>query len=106
MQGFNERLKQLRLNKHMTLEALALKLETTKTTLSRYENARRQPDADFIAKTARFFNVSCDYLLKLTDHPTTVSDFLNNQTNTRGRLSADELQRMCNLLARDELDSI
>ncbi len=76
MQQFHIRLRQLRRNKKMTLDALAKALNTTKTTLSRYENNKRLPDADFIAKTALFFNVSTDYILSLTDHPTTVSDFL------------------------------
>ncbi len=76
MNGFNDRLRTLRKHKNLTLESLANELGTTKTTLSRYENNKRIPDADFIIKAAQFFNVSTDYLLDLTSHPSTVSDFL------------------------------
>ncbi len=91
MQQFHIRLRQLRRNKNMTLDALAKALNTTKTTLSRYENNKRQPDADFIAKTASFFNVSTDYVLNLTDHPTVVSDFLRTNQREIEPLSEEEL---------------
>lgn len=74
--GFSERLRQLRQMKHLTLDELALALETTKTTLSRYENSKRVPDADFVIKVAQYFKVSTDYLLHLSNHPTRVEDFL------------------------------
>lgn len=74
--GFSERLRQLRQLRHLTLDELAVSLESTKTTLSRYENNKRIPDADFIVKAAGYFKVSTDYLLGLTSHPTRVDDFL------------------------------
>ncbi len=94
MQQFYIRLRQLRQNKRMTLDALAKELGTTKTTLSRYENNKRLPDADFIANAALFFNVSADYLLNLTNHPTTVSDFLATSDNLAAQLSQKELQAL------------
>lgn len=77
--GFGERLRLLRQMKHMTLDELALALETTKTTLSRYENSKRVPDAEFIVRVAQFFKVSSDYLLQLSSHPTRVEDLLNRR---------------------------
>lgn len=74
--GFSERLRLLRQMKHMTLDELATALETTKTTLSRYENSKRVPDADFIIKVSLYFKVSSDYLLQLTNHPICVDDLL------------------------------
>ncbi len=76
MLRFAERLRYLRRRQNLTLEKLATELNSTKTTLSRYENNKRSPDADFIVKTAKYFSVSSDYLLGLSDHPTTVSDFI------------------------------
>ncbi len=98
MQQFYMRLRQLRQNRRMTLDALAKELGTTKTTLSRYENNKRLPDADFIANTALFFNVSTDYLLNLTNHPTTVSDFLATNGNLAAPLSDKELQALRHLV--------
>ncbi|PID80156.1 MAG: transcriptional regulator [Clostridiales bacterium] len=94
MQKFHVRLRQLRRNKKMTLDALAKALDTTKTTLSRYENNKRLPDADFIAKAALFFNVSTDYILSLSDHPTTVGDFLDTTQSEHAPLTEAELTEL------------
>ncbi len=98
MQAFHLRLRQLRQSKRMTLDALAKELGTTKTTLSRYENNKRLPDADFIANAALFFNVSTDYILNLTSHPTTVSDFLASNGTVPEPLSNKELTALRHLV--------
>ncbi|APM40518.1 helix-turn-helix domain-containing protein [Clostridium kluyveri] len=67
MATFNQRMKELRAEKNITLEELAKVLNTTKSTLSRYENNLRTPNADFINQLAKYFNVSLDYLLGNTD---------------------------------------
>jgi transcriptional regulator with XRE-family HTH domain len=67
MATFNKRMKELRSEKNITLEELAKALNTTKSTLSRYENNLRTPNADFINELAKYFNVSADYLLGNTD---------------------------------------
>ncbi len=77
MIGFAKRLRHLRTHKNMTLDELAAALNSTKTTLSRYENNKRSPDAEFIVKTAQFFAVSADYLLDLSNHPMTVNELLD-----------------------------
>jgi len=71
-----ERIKYLRLTRKKTLDELAVELETTKTTLSRYENNKRIPDADFIIKLAKHYRVSADYVLCLSDNPFSISDFI------------------------------
>lgn len=101
MTSFHERLRALRHFKKMTLEDLAVALETTKTTLSRYENAKRIPDADFIIKTAVFFRVSADYLLCLSDNPVTVSDLIQSK-----RLLVDDLCDEDLLKVNDYIDSL
>lgn len=67
METFSDRMRNLRKEKDVTLEELANILNTTKATLSRYENNLRVPNADFIQELAEFFNVSTDYLLGRTD---------------------------------------
>lgn len=71
MATFNERLKILREEKNMTLDELAKALQTTKSTLSRYENSLREPKVDFLSEASTFFGVTTDYLLGKTDerHP-------------------------------------
>lgn len=78
-----ERLKYLRQTKKKTLDELAEELDTTKTTLSRYENNKRVPDADFIICLANYFKVSADYILCLSDNPFTVTDFIRAQKRNR-----------------------
>jgi transcriptional regulator with XRE-family HTH domain len=67
MATFNQRMKELRTEKNITLEDLAKVLSTTKSTLSRYENNLRTPNANFINQLAKYFDVSADYLLGNTD---------------------------------------
>lgn len=66
---FCERLKALRKGKKMSAVGLANELETTKQTISGWENAYRIPSLETTAKIADFFGVSIDYLIGRTDNP-------------------------------------
>ncbi|RFM18536.1 XRE family transcriptional regulator [Clostridium botulinum] len=50
MVTFGERLRKARNLKDITLDKMADDLQTTKATLSRYENNLREPKADFVKK--------------------------------------------------------
>lgn len=80
-----ERIKYLRQCRKKTLDELAEELETTKTTLSRYENNKRVPDADFVVKLAKHYRVSADYILCLSDNPFSMTDFIRINYNTKRR---------------------
>ena len=67
MKTFGERLKELRSEYKITLEKLAEILNTTKATLSHYENNHRTPKVDFATKVANYFNVDTDYILGESD---------------------------------------
>lgn len=67
MSKFTDRLKMLRKEKDITLDALADELNITKATLSRYENDKRIPNIEYANRIASFFNVSVDYLMGKTD---------------------------------------
>lgn len=67
MATFNERLKELRKEKSITIEKLAEDLGSAKSTISRYENGLREPKKDFLEMLCDYFNVSIDYLLGRTD---------------------------------------
>lgn len=66
MSTFGEILKKLRLEKNLTLDELAKIFESTKATLSRYENNKRTPNIEFANKAAKFFNVTTDFILGLS----------------------------------------
>ena len=61
------RLKELRKEKGYTLEQMAQDLNTTKVTLSRYENGTREPKSETLNQLSDYFNVSIDYLFGKTD---------------------------------------
>lgn len=63
MGTFEQRLKDLRKEKGITIEKLAIDLGSAKSTISRYENGLRDPKKDFLEMLSDYFNVSVDYLL-------------------------------------------
>lgn len=67
--GFFMRLKLLRKQKYMSQLSLAMKLNTTQMSISRYETGKREPDLKTLILIADFFDVSIDYLLERTDNP-------------------------------------
>ncbi|WP_240418188.1 helix-turn-helix domain-containing protein [Paenibacillus periandrae] len=60
---YGHRIADLRDEKHLTQEELALKVGITRSALSHYENNRREPDYETIQRIADFFTVSVDYLM-------------------------------------------
>ncbi|MGL5755433.1 MAG: helix-turn-helix domain-containing protein [Paraclostridium sp.] len=67
METLATRLKELRKEKGYTLEQMSKDLNTTKVTLSRYENGTREPKSDTLNQLSNYFNVSIDYLFGKTD---------------------------------------
>lgn len=63
------RIKQLREQKGITQQKMALDLNINQNTISRYENGVRQADYQTLISIADYFNVSIDYLLMRTDDP-------------------------------------
>ena len=62
---FATRLKELR--GKITQGRLGEALGVSRGSVSFYENGERTPDADFLIKASRYFNVSTDYLLGLSE---------------------------------------
>lgn len=71
------RLKNLRKKNKMTMEEVGRELDIAKSSYAGYENGTRTPPADKLAKLAELFDTSTDYLLDLTDDPTTSRDTTN-----------------------------
>lgn len=57
------KLKELRKSKNITMKKLGEKIGVAESTISLYENGKRQPDYDTLTKIADFFGVSVDELL-------------------------------------------
>ena len=63
------RLKEIRKSKGISQLKLAIDLNTSQNTISRYETGEREPGINELIKLADYFNVSIDYLLERTDIP-------------------------------------
>lgn len=64
-----ERLLELRKDADLTQDELALILNINKHSISSYERDKSEPPDAIKIAIARYFNVSIDYLLGLTDNP-------------------------------------
>ena len=64
-----KRLRELRKQRHITQQKLALELDMSQNTISRYESGEREADYRTLILFADYFDVSIDYLLERTDDP-------------------------------------
>ncbi len=62
-----ERLKALRLEKHLKQEETAKGMDISVRTYCRYEYGEREPDASVLWRMADFYGVSIDYLVGRSD---------------------------------------
>ncbi len=67
--NYYERLKDLREDRDLTQSDIAKLLETTRQQISKWETGTQMMGVDKYIKLARFYNVSLDYLLGVTDTP-------------------------------------
>ena len=65
------RLKEIRKSKGVSQLKMAMDLNMSQNTISRYETGEREPGINELIKIANYFNVSIDYLLDRTDNPNT-----------------------------------
>lgn len=57
------RLKELRQERGLNQQELALKINTTQRNISNWENGNSEPDIQMILKMSRFFGVTVDYFI-------------------------------------------
>lgn len=69
MKKMENRLKELRTKKHLTLKELGEQLGMPNNTLSQYETGKREPKLETWQKLADFFGVSVSYLQGTEDKP-------------------------------------
>lgn len=65
--SFGKRLRQLRADKEITQLQLSEILDTAKSNISKYETDTIEPNISMLRKLGKYFNVSVDYLLGITD---------------------------------------
>lgn len=67
MKVFAERLKELRLERGLSLKQLAKEIKVTDIAISRWERQLRLPNIENLTNLAKFFGVTTDYLVGLED---------------------------------------
>ena len=63
------RLKELRKQRHISQVKIAMDLNVSQNTISRYETGEREAGYDMLIRIADYFDISVDYLLERTDDP-------------------------------------
>lgn len=67
MESFNEKLKQLRIERALSQNTVAEKLGLTRAAYANYEQGIREPSYEILKKICQFYEVTSDYLIGLSD---------------------------------------
>lgn len=65
--SFGSRLKELRNDKKASQKQVASDIGISITTISQYENDSRFPNEEILKRLCKYYHISSDYLLELTD---------------------------------------
>ena len=95
-------LKELRENKNLNQQGLAILLNASQSTISFYETGERTPDVANLIKMSEIFDCSVDYLLDLTEIKQPLRKLELNE------LSKEELELLLNYrdLTRDSKNKV
>lgn len=99
MAEFSDRMKELRTENDYTMDYVVNKmnqkygLNLTRSHISRYENGQTQPSIAIFSYFCKFYGVSADYLLGLTDDKLGIFGQVWNPTPTTGFRQVQAKQR-------------
>ena len=71
---FNDTLSALRRERGLSQRKAASELGISQALLSHYENGAREPGLDFVCRACRYYAVSADYLLCLSDFRVSITN--------------------------------
>ena len=89
------RLKELREQRRLNQEGLAMELNVSQSTISAYEIGERTPDLETLISIANFFSVSLDYITGLSDA---------KQQIRKSDLTSDELEYLYKYKQLNDID--
>ena len=67
--GFSQTMSALRKRRKLNQRKVAADLNINQALLSHYETGAREPGLDFVCRACKYYNVTADYLLGLSDNP-------------------------------------
>ena len=85
---FSETMSALRRRRGLSQRQAAGDLNISQALLSHYENGAREPGLDFVGRASRYYGVSADYLLGLSDIPADAERVLAALTGLTAELDA------------------
>ena len=92
--AFSAKLSRLRKEKDLTQRQAAADLGISQALLSHYENGIRECNLDFVEKAARYYGVSADYLLGLSEEKEQTTALLQSgEVESDGLISVKTLLR-------------
>lgn len=94
------KIKELRKLQKISQSDLACALDVTQTTISKWENCERIPDAETVGRLANYFDVSTDYLL---GRQVNSSVYSSNVCFSEKELEILDLYRKLDNLSKSEL---
>mgnify|MGYP000158889329 CR=1 FL=1 len=68
MDIFSRRIKELREEKNLSMRQLAEEIGISHVAISYYESSKREPTLTVLQAYAKYFNVTVDYLIGLSDN--------------------------------------
>lgn len=89
------RLKELREQRRLNQEGLAMELNVSQSTISAYEIGEKTPDLETLISIANFFSVSLDYITGLSDV---------KQQIRKSDLTSDELEYLYKYKQLNDID--
>lgn len=92
---FNERLKELRIEKSLSQKELAKAINVTQQAIDYWENGINEPKATYIIQLAKFFDISTDELLGLSEE----KGYIQQKKSPDKSISEDE-QELLDLYRR------
>lgn len=99
-----ERLKELRIEKRLTLRDLAEQIHIDKSTLSRYERDEQEIKSSDLLMLAKYYNVPIDYLLcNNTTHPKDeLTDELHNTIDKLNKGNKEFILKLAKTLIKEQ----
>ena len=97
--SFSARLSELRKKRGISQKQAASALGISQALLSHYEKGIRECSLDFVKKAAKYYDVTCDYLLGMSNSKKSISvDFDDGDESQDGELTISTIYRAATIL--------
>ena len=86
--SFSQTMSALRKQRRLNQRKVAADLNISQALLSHYETGAREPGLDFVCRACKYYNVSADYLLGLSENPGGIDSVIGTLADLTDQLEA------------------